>query len=584
MSTWIDKKSLVNTDIQFNEAVKNKSALPEMVWRFLSLRVNSEKELQQILYPQLSELKDPLTILNMDRAVERVVQAYLKNEKICIYADFDLDGTSGLAILKNGLDGLGFQNVVYYQPKRLSEGYGFHPSAVQELYDSGVKLIITVDVGITSFSAFEKANELNLDVILTDHHLPIQENQIEKLPKAYCIVNPNQLQCGSQLKYLCGAGVAFYLLRALKRAFHEQDNLPKNDFDLKDVLDYFCIGTLTDMVPLVEDNRVLVKHGMVALQNTKKPGLKELLINLELSDRELTSQDVAIRFAPKLNALSRMESEILPRDIYLETDPISAKNKVKTILKNNETRQQLQQNAVEETELALKELKSSDFNFVFSKNFHRGVIGLIATKIANDTRKPTFIGSLDEDGMIVGSSRLPSGSMGNLVEALGSAESILNRFGGHAAAAGFELPLLHVDQFIDELTVFYKNLASRPMDLKFEYDCVIEINELNSNTMKWYNFIGPFGVGFPVPLFRINNLYLSEFKEIKGGHIKMVALDKVKNRKIDVLYFSPVDFKKNELKIGLNYNFLGEVQTNFFRNKESIQLLLRDFKICDGIV
>jgi single-stranded-DNA-specific exonuclease len=570
MSEWIEKKSLL-------ESV-NKSAIPSMVWRFLASRVSNEDELNTLLHPQLSELKDPFKILNMDKATQRLIQAFEKQEKICIYADFDLDGTSGLAILKNGFDGFGFQNVIYYQPKRLSEGYGFHPAAVEDLQQLGVSLMITVDVGITSFAAFDKAKQLDVDVILTDHHLPISVEGVEKLPDAFCVINPNQSKCQSGLGYLSGAGVAFYLLRALKRALADRADLPPNSFDLKNVLDFFCIATLTDMVPLVGDNRVLVKHGMAALQNTERPGLKELLINLELSDRVLSSQDIAIRFAPKLNALSRMESEILPRDIYLETDTAEAKKKVKTILKNNLTRQNLQQSAVEEAELLLKDWANPDFNFVFSKNFHRGVIGLIATKIANDTQKPTFVGSFDTEDMIVGSSRLPNGSVGQLVDALSSAKNYLNRFGGHAAAAGFELPLIYVNEFITEVTKHYQKLAIVPQVLKYDYDGVIEISDLTHNSMKWYNFMGPYGVGFPVPLFRMNGLELSELKEIKGGHFKMVARDLRQNKKIDILYFSPLELRKKELIIGQTYDFLGEVQTNYFRSQESIQFLLKDFQ------
>ncbi len=517
------------------------NAIPDLVWRFLSLRVDNENELNRILNPALSELKDPLLILNMDKAVQRLIEAFEKNQKICIYADFDLDGTSGLAILNEGFKKVGFKNVIYYQPKRLAEGYGFHPKAVEDLQAQGVKLIVTVDVGITSFAAFEMAKKLNVDVILTDHHLPIQDGGAEKLPQAYCIVNPNQKQDTSGLGYLCGAGVAFYLLRALKRGFFEKASLPKNEWDLKDVLDFFCIGTLTDMVPLVEDNRVLVKHGMKALQNTVKPGLRELLGRLNLDHRELTSQDVAIKFAPKLNALSRMEFDVLPRDIYLETDPSHAKSLVNKMMKNNETRQSLQHSSVEKAESSLAAWDYNDFNFISSQEFHRGIIGLIATKIANDTNKPTFIGSEDLDGMIVGSSRLPNGYDGNLVLALASAKAILNRFGGHAAAAGFEFSARQTKEFIQCLNKYYTDQALIHKEIEIEYDTEAGLAELTKPNMKWYNFAGPYGVGFSIPIFRFNNLVLNQVKEIKGGHIKVTASDvsQAGKNNVDILYFSP---------------------------------------------
>lgn len=563
-----------------NQLDLKNDAVPSWVWRFLTQRVQSEKDLEKLLNPTLSDLVDPNKMTGMSEAVERLVQAYLSNEKICIYADFDLDGTSGLSILDVSLKKIGFKNVIYYQPKRLAEGYGFHPSAVEDLSSQGVSLIVTVDVGITSFAAFEKANQLGIDVILTDHHLPVtDENGNEKLPAAYCVVNPNQKKDQSGLGYLCGAGVAFYLIRALKRRFFEQESLPKNNWDLKEVLDYFCIGTLTDMVPLINDNRVLVKHGILALQNTNKPGLRALLKELQLDNRDLTSQDVAIKFAPKLNALSRMESDILPRHIYLETDENRASELVETILKNNETRQSLQMSSVESAENFLKDWPYKDFNFVVSDQFHRGVIGLVATKIANDTRKPTFVGAVNSEGVVVGSSRLPSGDEGNLVSALSAAQNVLTRFGGHAAAAGFEFHLNKKDDLIDLLSRYYEELQKSDIRFEIEYDTEIKINEITPENMKWYDFFGPFGMGFPTPVFKFSRLNFSQVKEIKGGHIKIVAHDLDTQTQIDVLYFSPAENKKKELQSGRNYDILGEVQLNYFKYKKSVQVLMKDFKI-----
>ena len=571
MAIWKKKNHVPNID--------QNTAIPDLVWRYLSTRVKNENELQKILNPTLADLKDPLLILNMSKAVDRMIEAFEKNQKICIYADFDLDGTSGLAILNQGLRKIGFTEVMHYQPKRLAEGYGFHPKAVEDLQKQEVELIVTVDVGITSFAAFEMAQKLKVDVILTDHHLPIQENGAEKLPQAFCIVNPNQSSDTSGLNYLCGAGVAFYLLRALKRGFFEKENLPKIEWDLKDVLDYFCIGTLTDMVPLVEDNRVLVKHGMKALENTNKPGLRELLQRLNLDHRELTSQDIAIKFAPKLNALSRMESDVLPRDIYLETDAQKAKGLVDKMMKNNEIRQSLQHSSVELAEYILTSWTYPDFIFISSTEFHRGIIGLIATKIANDSNKPTFIGSEDLDGMIVGSSRLPHGYDGNLVLALASAKDLLNRFGGHAAAAGFEFSSSKTKPFIQALNQYYTDQALTHKEVEIEYDAEAGLSDLTKPNMKWYNFAGPYGVGFQIPIFRFNNLTLDQVKEIKGGHIKMTASDSSPQgrTKVDILYFSPTENKKKQLKIGQPYDVLGEIQINYFNKAETTQILMKDF-------
>lgn len=546
---------------------------PDLISRILSSRGVNQEQVEDLLSPKLSVLKDPLSLLGMKKAVDRLVQAFLQKEKICIYADFDLDGTSGLAILKTGLEKLGFQDVAFYQPRRLSEGYGFHAEAVEELKNLGVSLIVTVDVGITSFQACEKALSLGVDVILTDHHLPA-----DSLPAAYVVVNPNQKDCESGLGYLCGAGVAFYLLRALKRAFFEHPDLPKNEWDLKEVLEFFCIGTLTDMVPLVEDNRVLVKHGIVALSQTEKPGLKALLEELNLTGRDLTSQDVAIRFAPKLNALSRMESDILPIQIYLEKDARKARQMVSSVLENNQTRQSLQQDAEAKALQMLADWSEPDFVFVSSEFFHRGVIGLIATKLSQVFNRPAFVGSQNSEGMIVGSGRTPSGSEISLVAALGFCEQHLNRFGGHAAAAGFELHENKKHLVVDQLKNYFQNLKSTPQNLEIDFDTHADLAEINPQTMKWYDFLGPYGVGFHVPLLKLDQLLLRSKRELKGGHIKLSLAKDLQSPVVEALLFSPSPKLVNQIAVGSQYQVLCELQWNYFQQKKTIQLLIKDLK------
>lgn len=546
---------------------------PDLIARVLASRGLNQEDLDGLLNPKLSELKEPLTIKGMKIAVDRLVQAFKNNEKICIYADFDLDGTSGLAILKQGFEKIGFKDVAFYQPKRLSEGYGFHAEAVEELKNLGISLIVTVDVGITSFKAFEKALQLGVDVILTDHHLPSDE-----LPKALTIVNPNQKECTSGLGYLCGAGVAFYLLRAVKRAFYDDPVLPKNEWDLKEVLEFFCIGTLTDMVPLIGDNRVLVKYGLKALASTNKAGLKSLLEALKLDGRELTSQDVAIRFAPKLNALSRMESDILPAQIYLETDYKKSEQLVYRILENNETRQSLQSDAEGKAFKMLENWNEPDFVFVSSPFFHRGIIGLIATKLSQHFNRPAFVGSENSEGMIVGSSRTPPGSEVSLVASLKGAESVLNRFGGHAAAAGFELHAKNQQQFSALLKIYFQTIKSQDQTIEIDFDTAAELSEVNPSVMKWYDFIGPFGVGFNIPLIKFAQVSLLSIKELKGGHFKLNFSDSSKSHKVDGLMFSPSDKLKNLLDVGANYQMLSELQWNYFNGRKTIQLLIKDLK------
>lgn len=550
-------------------------AWPTLIGKILAARgFENSGNVEKLLFPKLADLKDPLLLKGMSQALERLGQAYLNHEKICIYADFDLDGTSGLALLKTGMLALGFPRVQHYQPKRLSEGYGFHVAAVEELHRQGVTVIITVDVGITAHAAVSRARELGIDVILTDHHLPA-----DSIPNAYVVVNPNQGDCLSDLGYLCGAGVAFYLLRGLKRYFQDHPQLPKNNWDLKEVLDYFTIGTLTDMVPLVDDNRVLVKHGLLKLAETKRAGLRALLEELDLVDRPLTSQDVAIRFAPKLNALSRMESGILPVDIFLLEDQSQARDMVRQVMKNNSTRVQLQSDAEAEAQELLKDWPHKDFVFVASKSFHRGVVGLIATKLTQVYNKPAFVGSIGDDGMIVGSARLPQGQEACLVTAMSGSQEILSRFGGHSAAAGFEIAESRVPQFITQLSQHFSDLREKPKPLEIFYDVEAKLAEVSSGLMKWYDFVGPFGVGFNIPLIHFSRVQVLSKRELKGGHLRLKIADGDGQGSTEALLFTPTPRQAATLQeIPGFYDILGELQWNYFAGQKTIQILIRDLK------
>ncbi len=568
-------KSKYENDMEFG--FSSNPNIPKAIVRLLRGRGFKDfLEAKDFLYPQLRNLQDPYTISGMSVAVERMIQAFINSEKICIYADFDLDGTSGLALLKQGLESLNYRNLIWYQPKRLSEGYGFHASAVEELARLGAQVIITVDVGITATAACKKAKELGIDVILTDHHLPSGD-----LPEAFVIVNPNQKSCESNLGYLCGAGVAFYFLRALKRAFHENPNFPKNNFDLRELLDLFTIATLTDMVPLIKDNRVLVKQGLIELQKTNRPGLRTLIDELGLADKVLTSQDVGMKIAPKINALSRMETEVLARDLYLAPDMEISKALVLKVMKNNSDRVQKQSEAESEALEILKTWENPHFIFVISENFHRGILGLVATKLVQIYNKPCFVGSLSpEDGVIVGSARVPNGSEVSLVEALESAAIGLNRFGGHSAAAGFEMFKINLEKVHECLNQFFIRRKLHPAQRVIEYDTEVSIPEINSQFLEWHDFLGPFGVKFPIPLFRLSDVKVLNIKELKGGHLKLEIESKDKEKIKDVLFFNPSSevssllYEKRD-----SFNFLIEVQWNYFLGKKSIQILVKEISV-----
>jgi single-stranded-DNA-specific exonuclease len=550
--------------------------VPEKIQELASVRGLLDWEhFQNWTQPRLSSLRDPKTLLGMDLAIERLVQAFDNQEKIGLYGDFDLDGTSALALLQAAFSQLGFKNLVLYQPSRLTEGYGFHVHAVESLHQKGISVIVTADVGITANAAAKRCRELAVDLIITDHHLPSAEK-----PEALALINPNQGGCSSELGHLSGVGVAFYLSWALRRKLVQLGKATETSLDLKELLDCFVIGTLTDMVPIREENRVLVKHGLLQLSKTKRPGLRFLLEELGLVGRELTSQDVAIRFAPKLNALSRMEKNIRPLDLFMVESETEARNLMSQVLEQNDLRVTLQAEAEQLALSMAKAWEDKPFVFIFDKSFHKGIVGLVATRLSQVCQKPAFIGSVSEEGIVVASARAPQSWGGNLVKVLEQAASYLHRFGGHSNAAGFEFASIQAPEIVKILEGYLgSGLASEQQD-PIVYDIELELNQITPNFMTWVDLLGPFGQTFEVPTFKISRVDVSNTKELRGGHRRLELNESGTMR--EALLFGPTERQLMTLGNHRKVDVLAEIQWNYFQNRKRLQLLIKDMRPYDA--
>lgn len=553
------------------------SQLPRLIQQILESRgITESSAIHTLFSAKLKDLKNPFLLHDMDKAVARLCEAFEKDQRICVYADFDLDGTSGLALLVRGFEMLGFKNVEGYQPLRLQEGYGVHAHAIEKLQASGVDLVVTVDVGITAFDALERAAELGLDVIVTDHHQPK-----DVMPKALAVVNPNKGFCDSGLGYLSGVGVGFYLFLALKMEFQKRGWLT-GEVDSKELLDCFVIGTLTDMVPLVHENRSLVKHGLKALEATKRPALKALLEELNLVGRALNSQDVAIRFAPKLNALSRLETGLRPIDIFLETDVKKARELISMVMNSNKQRVDLQASAEKKAQEIVDFEGHSRFIWVWSDQFHRGVVGLVATKLSQKYKVPAFVGSLDSEGKIVGSARAPEGVPLNALDLLEGAKDLLCKFGGHKAAAGFEVTLENALLLKARFEQVVSAVDEGELAIQFDYDAVGKLEDVNTGFMKWYDSLGPFGAQFEAPLIMLSDLKLKATRELKGGHLRLTLAQESPRYEMEALWFSPPSDHPAMTHLRDHqgsWEVLAEPQWNSFNGRTSLQLLLRDLRV-----
>jgi single-stranded-DNA-specific exonuclease len=541
---------------------------PELIQRLLINRGYFEASAWESLFAaKLSELSSPLLMIDVAPAVARLVQAFKAQEKICIYGDFDLDGTPGVALLVDAMKQMGYSFLIPTQASRLSEGYGFHVHRVEEAAKNGVTLILTVDVGITGNTACDRARDLGVDVVVTDHH------QVQgDLPKAIAVVNPNRPDCTSGLGYLCGTGVAFYLMRALKRELVSQALISDEQVNLRRLLDLVCLATITDMVPMIKDNRILVKHGLAAISETRRPGLQALMAKLKLKGA-MTAADIGIRLAPKLNALSRMDHLVRPLDILLAPTLEDAANLVEEAMNQNIQRVELQSQGESESDELLQGWNEKKFVFIVSRNFHRGVVGLIANRVAARTGLPTYIGAMDESGVITGSSRAAPGSEVSVLEGLEAGAEILNRFGGHPQAAGFELSGERQAEFIQCLHDHFEKGAERIQAPQF-YDEDLNLGQINTSLAKWLDSLGPFGIDFPAPLFRFSNVICKKTFRIKGTHLKLSLSDVGSEEVVEAMYFSaPKDF---DPRTGQRISFLAEIQRTSYGLQKKNQLLIRE--------
>lgn len=560
--------------------------IPPRLVEFLYARgLKTVEQLQAWFRPSLKDLRDPMLLKDLAQAIDRLKLALARQESIVLYADYDLDGTSGLALALEAFQKLGFKRVRGYQPQRLTEGYGLHDEALERLKrETDCTLLVSIDLGITALHEVQTARSLGIDVIITDHHLPkLDEHARPILPEAVAVVNPNRGDCESGLGHLCGTGVIFYLVLALRRVLMEEGL--SVGFDPKSLLDVYAIGTITDLVPLQAENRILVKHGLLKLAETSRTGLRELLKALDLWGRGLNAQDVAIRFAPKLNALSRMGSGLQPLEIYLEGDEARARELCALVLANNQERQASQKQADQAADQALRGISQPPPAAIVlaSREFHRGVVGLVATRLAQKFGVPTFVGAVEgESGLIIGSARLPDRSPHSLTEAMTAAAHSLHQFGGHAMAAGFETSVDMLENLRADLIRYFEmqnvELNLRPRPQVQHYDLDLRLSEITPSLMSWLEAAGPFGASAPPPRLLLRDARVTMRREMKGGHLRL-RLAQPGTEAVQAVWFSPVN--PDSIGQGQRVDVLVEPQWNHYQGRRELQLLVQSIRGVD---
>ena len=470
----------------------------------------TEAEARGFLEGTLFDLPSPFLLKGMTEAVDRLVGALLKGEKVAVFGDYDVDGVTSTALLYSFLGRLGC-DVVYYLPDRVEEGYGVNASAVEKLRRLGVRLVISCDCGITAAEEVERAKRFGVDFVVTDHHEPP-----ERLPAACAVVDPHQEGCAYPDKEIAGVGVVFNLLMALRRTLREKGFFRgRVEPNLGDYLDLVALGTVADCAPLVGVNRILVSEGLKRIAMGYRPGVEALKRVSGLGER-VNASDVAFRMGPRLNAAGRLASARAAVELLVTSDPLRARRLAESLDADNSRRQAAQNTVVSEARAAVGDVEAPVL-VAASTSWHPGVVGIAASRLVSLYGKPVVLVAVGEDGLGRGSARSVDGV--NIYDALRSCgEGIFVKFGGHELAAGFSIRAEDVELLRERLVAAMLGVVE-PRVPKLEIDAVCALDDVHERLVEELAVLEPFGEGNPEPVFAVHSVRVEERKVLKEKHL-----------------------------------------------------------------
>ncbi len=490
------------TSEQLDEAARvvgGELALPSLVAKVLVARgYRTPDDATKFMSDALTELPDPFTMKGLPEAVERLLLAISRQEKVTLYGDYDVDGVSSTALLTTFLRQVGLE-VRTYIPHRLGEGYGLNRAAIERIASEGSTLLVTLDCGITSHPEIERANEVGMNVVVVDHHaVP------EVMPPAVAVLNPLQPGCGYPTKWLCAGGVTFNLCMGLRKVLRERGHFAgKQEPNLKQLLDLVALATVADVVPLTGANRVLVTHGLKELTRGNRPGVRALKDVAEVSGMDITAGTVGFRLGPRINAAGRLDDASVGLQCLLAKDYESALPLARALDSANAERQQIERSmlngAIEQAEAAVG--RGARGLVLSSPDWHPGVVGIVASRIVERFHRPTILIGV-HDGVGKGSARSIEGF--HLYDAIKSISHHLSRFGGHKAAAGLSIDPSKLQAFTDDFErVAGERLDDAALVPRCRIDAVVSAGELSEATVNALQKLAPFGMGNPEPVLAL---------------------------------------------------------------------------------
>lgn len=519
---------------------------------------------EQFLNPKLEDLHDPYKLKGMKAAVDRIGQAMAQNESIWIYGDYDVDGITSVSLLLKCFKQLEYP-VQFYIPDRHEEGYGLNLGAIDQIKAQGGAVLITVDCGISSVKEAEHAKAIGLDMIITDHH----ECQ-SVIPDALAVINPKQPDCGYPFDMLAGVGLAYKLATALLGEL-----LPAVQSELCELA---AFGTIADIAPLTDENRILAKFGLEALSQTKNKGFKALIDCSDLNHKKITAGHVGFMLAPKINAAGRIDDPKLGVVLLTTEDELEAGEIAQLLKETNDRRQQLEKDILEE---AVKQLESQE-NFekehvtiAWGEGWNSGVIGIVASRLVEKYHKPALVFSIIE-GKAKGSARSVDGF--DVFEALSTLSHLYDKFGGHEQAAGLTVPLENFEIFVDQLRAHcQKELPRHLLTPGIKIDQQIQVSDVSYNFLDELAHLEPYGMGNPRPIFKLEGVQIQ--KKVLLGKNKEFTKFEIAD---GVRTFEAISFDKSGyydlFKPGDTIDLVCHIDLNEFKGTQTIQFQIKDIR------
>lgn len=521
--------------------------------------ITEEEQIEKFLKPKRSDFYNPYGMPDMNIAVERIMKAIKNKEKTIIYGDYDVDGITSVTVLKSFLEERGL-HVGVYIPNRLEEGYGLNKKAVEYIAEQKYSLMITVDCGISAVEEVEYANQLGIETIVTDHHEPGNE-----LPNALAVVDAKRKDNQYQCRNLAGVGVVFKLIQAIgiKMGLEEKEYLK--------YLDIVCIGTISDIVPLTDENRVIVKLGLKLVEQTRNLGLKSIL---QVSGyNKIDSVTISFGIAPRINACGRMGHQEEALKLFLSKDINEVSELTQKLNEYNKTRQEIEKRIFEDATIQIEKQGIADKNTIvlMGENWHHGVIGIVASKITEMYFKPSIL-LCEEDDCGKGSGRSIPGF--DLYEALTECKESIDKFGGHAMAVGINVKKDKLEEFKERLEQIAKDKNIEDIVPILKIDAQISLDEINKEMVNSLKELEPFGEENKNPLFVFKNLKIDSIRALsEGKHLKLTLKD---NKNIVNAIGFNLGELANEYKIGDKIDVVGNLEINSFNGVDNIQINIKD--------